>query len=514
MFYNSNFTSANKYFLRRFNSNALRMMASCIAGTSLMFFMGIVLYGPALAISSVTDFSLWTTIITIGIICTFYTTIGGLKAVIWTDTIQMMIMLAGLIAVLIKISMDVGGIGEIWRISAEGDRLGFSSFQADIFNPVPGFYDSLLYGIIYWASVMSVTQTSFQRYCSMASLKDAKIILYLNYPGINVTAGLAALCGLALYAYYRHCDPILSEAISNPDQIMPYFVLEALNYGGIPGLFIACVFSSSLSTLSSGYTSLSAIVWGDFLKPWLKYTGKKELYTTKIIAACFGGISIAIAYLCSNVRSIIQAQAMLGSPFLTALFAVYISSTMIPFVNRKGAITGIICGMAWCLTIGIGSILNERSSKFLPTSVENCWINASVEKWNITTTYSMAPNVTTALNVTTTVNPYIIPSGVKQIFYLSAYWMPTLAFLVTLGCVIVASAVTGGAKYEPPVDPEYVYKPMLRICSWNLPPMVKSFLCPKILEKQEGQNESSDFQVNRSSTEVLAPVYSEKNTKF
>jgi len=63
-----------------------------------------VLFGPSLALGAVTKLSVTSSVILMGIICTFYTSIGGLKAVIWTDVIQFILMFAGIIAVVIKVN--------------------------------------------------------------------------------------------------------------------------------------------------------------------------------------------------------------------------------------------------------------------------------------------------------------------------------------------------------------------------------------------------------------------------
>ncbi|KAK2148112.1 hypothetical protein LSH36_515g02001 [Paralvinella palmiformis] len=75
--------------------------------------------------TNVTGFNKWISVLLVGIVCTFYTTIGGMKAVMWTDSFQICMMFAGLIAVLVKGSIDEGGFGNIWRYMEEGERIEF-----------------------------------------------------------------------------------------------------------------------------------------------------------------------------------------------------------------------------------------------------------------------------------------------------------------------------------------------------------------------------------------------------
>jgi solute carrier family 5 (sodium-coupled monocarboxylate transporter), member 8/12 len=59
------------------------------------------------------------------IICIFYTTVGGLKAVVWTDTLQFILMIGGVFAVTILGLNATGGFENVWKTSDEGGRLIF-----------------------------------------------------------------------------------------------------------------------------------------------------------------------------------------------------------------------------------------------------------------------------------------------------------------------------------------------------------------------------------------------------
>lgn len=109
--------------------------------------------------------------------------------------------------------------------------------------------------------------------------------LYWNIPGVWVISILAIWSGIVIFANYYHCDPVALKVISRYDQLMPYFIMENMsNFPGFPGLFVASVFSGSLSTLSSGFNALATVTWEDFLKQAFKNVDeKKQLWATKII---------------------------------------------------------------------------------------------------------------------------------------------------------------------------------------------------------------------------------------
>lgn len=72
--------------------------------------------------------------------------------------------------------------------------------------------------------------------------------MLLNIPTMGLLFLLTALAGIVMFAYYamEGCDPLTSKRVSNANQLMPTFVAEVLGYQGLPGLFVACLFSGAL----------------------------------------------------------------------------------------------------------------------------------------------------------------------------------------------------------------------------------------------------------------------------
>ncbi|KAF1640771.1 Sodium/iodide cotransporter, partial [Eudyptes chrysocome] len=90
-----------------------------------MLYTGIVIYAPALILNQVTGLDIWASLLSTGVICTFYTTIGGMKAVVWTDVFQVFVMLSGFIAIIIRGVLLVGGPARVLGIAANGSRVNF-----------------------------------------------------------------------------------------------------------------------------------------------------------------------------------------------------------------------------------------------------------------------------------------------------------------------------------------------------------------------------------------------------
>ncbi|CAG5123375.1 unnamed protein product, partial [Candidula unifasciata] len=95
-----------------------------------IMYMSIVLYAPSLALHSVTGFTLWGSVGSVGAVCTLYTAFGGMKAVLWTDSFQVFMMIVSLLAILIQAAIVVGGWGYAWESAGRTNRIWFTE---DIF---------------------------------------------------------------------------------------------------------------------------------------------------------------------------------------------------------------------------------------------------------------------------------------------------------------------------------------------------------------------------------------------
>ncbi|XP_014671170.1 PREDICTED: sodium-coupled monocarboxylate transporter 1-like [Priapulus caudatus] len=275
---------------------------------------------------------------------TFILQMGGMKAVIWTDAFQMVVILVGLLAVIVKGTMDVGGMDEVFRISDEGGRLIFFNMDPDPTTRTT-FWSMIIGGAFVCLSAYATNQATVQRYMSIKNTKRANYALWLNAPLWTLFTILFMLMGLTAYAKYHDCDPVLAQHIDRPDQLVPYFVLDTLGFlRGLPGLFVASCFSAALSTVSSGVNSLSAVVLEDMAKPfYTRWHGRQldvHLATTwsKYIALFFGVLNVILALLvqligAGMIEIALSFFGMVGGPLL----GVFAMGMLCPVVNSAGA---------------------------------------------------------------------------------------------------------------------------------------------------------------------------------
>ncbi|NXI98006.1 SC5A8 protein, partial [Psophia crepitans] len=440
VFYKLGITSTYEYLELRFNKY-LRLCGTVlfIIQTASTHQSGIVIYAPALALNQVTGFDLWGAVVATGVVCTFYCTLGGLKAVVWTDVFQVGIMVAGFSSVIIRAVVVQEGIGRIVNDSYYGGRLNFWDFNP---NPLQRhtFWTIVIGGTFTWTGIYGVNQSQVQRYIACKSRFHAKLSLYINLVGLWAILVCAALCGLALYSIYKDCDPWMANQVSALDQLMPYLVLDILrDFPGVPGLFVASAYSGTLSTVSSSINALAAVTVEDLIRPYFKSLSEKKLsWISMGMSLFYGGVCIAMAALASLLGALLQAAlsifGMVGGPLL-GLFALGI---LCSFANGIGAFVGLVSGFVISLWVGIGSQiyppLPERT-KPLYLSTAGCNITSG----NLTSTVNP---LTTVFNTPTVERPALADNW----YSLSYLYFSTLGTLVTVVVGIIISLLTGGLK--------------------------------------------------------------------
>lgn len=171
--------------------------------------------------------------------------------------------------------------------------------------------------------------------------------VWYTLPMFTIIHLLILLVGIVVISKYRYCDPIKTKRISSADQLFPLFVMDTMGYiPGIPGIFFAGMFSASLSTVSSGINSLTAVVHEDIIKPyiWRNLSDESTLRCLKIMSVLFGILCMNAAMVSVYFGNIIQATivafGLLGAPmfgaFMLGLF-VPSATNLVNKTNIKAA---------------------------------------------------------------------------------------------------------------------------------------------------------------------------------
>uniref|UniRef100_A0A671YY29 Solute carrier family 5 member 8, like n=1 Tax=Sparus aurata TaxID=8175 RepID=A0A671YY29_SPAAU len=403
-----------------------------------------------------TGLNLWGVLVATGAVCIVYCTLGGLKAVIWTDVMQMVIMLAGFVAVIARGAVIQGGLTNIWEDARKGGRL-----EAFDFDPDPlkrhTFWTIVIGGSVMWTSIYSINQSQVQRYISCKTLGHAKMSLYVNMVGLWLTVSLAVFSGLTMFSIYKNCDPLSNGDVSTPDQLLPYLVMDILAaYPGIPGLFVAAAYSGTLSTVSSSINALVAVTVEDFILPVFKNLTEKQVYWMNMgLSVFFGAVCIGMAGVASLMGSVLQAALSIFGMISGPLLGLYLLGMLFRTPNSIGGLVGMIIGLVLTLWVGIGAQIyppTAEKTNPLPLTTAGCAHNTTQAPW--TTPVTLTPQ------------PDFRPALADSWYSLSYVYFALLGTLTTIVSGLLVSSITGGCKQEK-INPDLLVKMSDLICfSW------------------------------------------------
>uniref|UniRef100_H3DLQ1 Solute carrier family 5 member 8, like n=1 Tax=Tetraodon nigroviridis TaxID=99883 RepID=H3DLQ1_TETNG len=456
LFYRLAITSAYEYLERRF-SRPIRLIGTSMYIIQTALYTGLVIYAPALALNQITGLDLWGVLVATGVVCIIYCTLGGLKAVIWTDVLQMVIMLAGFIAVISRGAILQGGLTNIWEDARQGGRL-----EAFDFDPNPlkrhTFWTIIIGGSVMWVSIYSINQSQVQRYISCKTLGHAKMSLYLSMVGLWVTVSLAVFSGLTMYSIYKNCDPLGNGDVSTSDQLLPYLVMDILAiYPGVPGLFVAAAYSGTLSTVSSSINALVAVTVEDFVLPLCKnLTERQVTWMNMCLSVFFGALCIGMAGVASLMGSVLQAALSIFGMISGPLLGLYLLGMLFRTTNSIGGLVGMILGLVVTLWVGIGGQIYPPTSEMtnpLPLTTVGCTM----------------PNYTTAAPTTSpvTLDKPPRPPLADSWYSLSYLYLSVLGTLITIVSGLLVSIITGGCKQEKRSPDLFVRKSDLICFRWS-----------------------------------------------
>ena len=256
-----NVTTAYEYLEKRFNVVA-RLLGSVMFILLQFGRIGIVLLLPSLALSTVTGINLYACIAVMGVLCIVYTVLGGIEAVIWTDVMQVIVLMGGAILCLILIPLRVtGGIGAFSGIIGEAGKMRLLDFSLDLSGPT---FWVLVFGG-FFANIISygTDQTVIQRYLTTRDEKSAARGIWTNallcIPASVIFFGI----GTALFVFYKAYPQQLDPTMAKGEAIFPLFIVTQLP-AGVSGLLVAALFAAAMSSLDSSMNSVATAVTTDF----------------------------------------------------------------------------------------------------------------------------------------------------------------------------------------------------------------------------------------------------------
>ncbi len=370
-FRRGNLTSAYEYLEGRFGPGT-RVYASCIAIVGMVFRTGGILFLLSLLLHELTGWNVSVCIILGGVFVSFYTVVGGIEAVVWTDVVQTIVLLVGGFACLAVIVYALpGGLRQIFEVAIEDGKFMFA--DADV-NPDGSldFMDTdwgvsfmrrtatmmLFLGLTNWLTEYSTNQNVIQRYCASRSPREARKAMWLCCCFSVPIWGYFMFLGTSFYVFFKVNADENAFAIltgldgASAEQILPYFVLQYLPVG-VSGLVVAAVLAASMSSLDSSINATATITVVDIYRRHLAKNKSDAHYlrVARYIAVAASVLMIAVALWFNTIElrtyqdmGIIMAALMSGG-----LFGLFMLGFLTTWGDGRAAFFGIIATLAYTL---------------------------------------------------------------------------------------------------------------------------------------------------------------------
>lgn len=370
-------TSAYQYLELRFNV-AVRLFAS---SQFIMFQLGriaVVLFLPALALSTVAGINLLVSVVAVGALCIGYTLVGGMRAVIWTDAMQAIILLGGAACALVAICWGVpGGIREVISLATDQHKF-FQTLRWDWDLGVATAWTIMLGSLFSNLFSYTASQDVVQRYLTTTDERTAGRAIWVNALLAPMAQALFFLIGTGLFAFYFHRPERLNPTISH-DAIFPFFVVNELPVG-LTGVIIAAVFAASQSTISSSLNSLATAAVTDFYRRFRPATTDRQALRVArhltLLAGILGiGLAILLANL-ENLRSLWEIFLAILSLFGGSVSGLFVLGIFTTRANGTGAMIGA------CISLIVVSIMLVSGVLFWWYSVVGVVVCVLVGYWS------------------------------------------------------------------------------------------------------------------------------------
>ncbi|KAL0119090.1 hypothetical protein PUN28_009596 [Cardiocondyla obscurior] len=416
----------------------MRLLVSAANFSETMLLTGVMLYAPSLALEATTGLSSTMSILVLAVICTFYSTLGGIKAVLITDIFQGLLMIVALFIIVFIIIQDVdGGLSAIWNIALEGGRLNFSEVSLD---PTVQYtwWSLMIGGGAIFLAYLGVNQVQVQRLMTVKNVNVAANALFLCGPFVLLVGFLTCFVGVAIYAFYRDCDPVASGQLSTYDKILPHFTVQKLP-AGLVGLIVSGIFSASLSTISAMMNSLAAVALEDYVKPLHRKFGvdlsdQKATFIAKALTILNGIISVFLALMAKTMGTLVTVALSFHGAIGGPILGIFTLGMVCETANEPGTIIGMISALCVCLWATFGQPKPPVTE--LPVSIDGCG----------NSTLMLAEHI----NLNSTVQPD--HSSYFYLYRISYFWYNPIGLTITLvvgyTASIIVRLIQGGNNIE------------------------------------------------------------------
>ena len=347
--------------------------ASIYASLSFVLFMigrtAVILYLSSLLLSSFIAVDIRMLIIVIGIVTIIYTLMGGMEAVIWTDVMQSVIMIGGIIFIGILLTKEVFAQPD-FLIQNAFDAKKFSLGETTFSLSSRTIWVMIIYGVSENIRNLIADQNYTQKYCSVPDEKQAKKSVWIAMLIYLPLTALFLYIGTTLFAYYSGPDQMLGEAITKGDQVFPHFIATQLPVG-VKGLIIAAILAASMSTIDSALNCSATVLFVDYYKKYFKPSASESnsVNFLRLTTVIWGIAGVAVALLLINAKSALDIWWIIAGIFGGGILGLFLLGIFNVKIKKTQGIISVVFSI---LIIIWGSFLRDLPDNF-------AWLESKID---------------------------------------------------------------------------------------------------------------------------------------
>ncbi|WP_408008285.1 sodium:solute symporter family transporter [Pseudalkalibacillus sp. A8] len=351
-FYNLKVTSIYEYIEMRLGGKS-RLLVVIGFIVSNVIQVGSFLFIPSLVIQTFTGWSLTTVVPIVVTVAILYTLLGGIKAVIWTDAIQMVVLWGGVIATIVIVlnNMDIGFF-EAMKVAKQEGKLDALDFSLD-FKLENGVWVGLIGGLFMWLKYYATDQTQTQRMFAAKSINEVKKSICISGFVMNIMYFVFMILGVLLFVYFG------GKEFDNSNNIMITFIANNIPVG-VLGLIIAGIFAAAMSSIDSVLNSVTTVFVKDIYEKFITKGKQASLKVSMIFTLAFGIMLIGFTLMAfsGTTASILKTVGSYLSYFSGSILAMFLLAMFTKKANDSGVAIGFVLGIAITTYIGKLGLVN------------------------------------------------------------------------------------------------------------------------------------------------------------
>ena len=312
---------------------------------------GVILFLMAVLLNTLLGWPVAAIIIVTGVATTCYSLMGGLSAVVWTDAIQSLILIAGTVLSIVLLACMVPDLSGSFSAAIEAGKFSLGSFSLANWGEET-FWMIFVYGIFINLQNFGIDQSFTQRYVAAKSHDAATKSLLSSSLLYLVTTAFFVLTGTLLWMFVRTHPGVVPESVlAKSDAVFPWFIVHRLPVG-LSGILVAAIIAAAMSTVSSTLNSGATVLLEDYWRRFAaaRVSDRADIAFLRFMTAVLGAFAMAIGLGVMNVKSALTTFWALQSVLSGGMLGLFLLALLAKKANGTHAMaaTGLcLLAIAW-----------------------------------------------------------------------------------------------------------------------------------------------------------------------